>query len=172
MKLAKREKRLVCLAILSIAVFLLLQFLVFPFFGKMGRIRRGVNTKQEALKEIVMLSAEYKAHKTGSERIQKLLSRRKKGFTLFSFLEKAAGQAKVKDHIKYMKPSTSQGTGPHKESMVQMELDRITLKQLVEYLYRIESAGKAISIKRIEIKKNKRETGFLNAVIHVLTFQD
>ena len=90
---------------------------------------------------------------------------------LFSFLEKSAGDAELKGHIKYMKPSTAQSAGPYRESKVEMKLEQVTLKQLVDYLYRIESPEKLISIKRISIKENKGESGYIDAVLQVLTFQ-
>jgi len=171
MKLAAREKYLVTLGAVFIVILFLTKFIIFPFFENRETLQRGISSKEDALKEIVNLSAEYQTQKDGSQRIQEIIAGRDENFTLFSFLEKAAGEVKVKDSIKYMKPSVSQVTGPFKESMVQMELEKITLKQLVDYLYHIESKEKAVSIKRIEIRENKRETGYLNAVIHVLTFQ-
>jgi general secretion pathway protein M len=145
-KLAKREKYLVSFAACAIGMFLLLQFLIFPFFEEKKRIQRGIRAREEGLEEIVRLRAEYQVHKKGFQGIKQILARRKKGFTLFSFLEKAAGEAELKGHIKYMKPSSSQGTGPYKESMVEMKLEGITLNQLVGYLYRIESPENIIIV--------------------------
>jgi len=45
------------------------------------------------------------------------------------------------------------------------------LQQLIGYLYRIESPDDAVSIKRISIDENKRESGSLDAILQVLTFQ-
>jgi general secretion pathway protein M len=171
MKLAKREKYLLSLAASAVVIFLMFQFLIFPFFKSRERLQRGVVAKEKGLKEIVSLSTEYEAYKKGSHGIKQSLTRRKRGFTLFSFLEGAAGEAQVKKHIKYMRPSTSKSTGPYKESTVEMKLEAITMKQLVEYLYRIESPENVISIKRISIKQNKKEAGYLDAVMQVLTFQ-
>ncbi len=171
MKLAKREKYLVYFVVSGILIFFLFQFLIFPIFESKARTERGIKAKEEALKEIVGLASKYKALKKGSQGIEQTLARRKSGFTLFSFLEKAAGEAQVKEHIKYMKPSVSQDVGPYKESMVEMKLEGITLKQLVGYLYKIESPVNAISVKRLSIQKNKREAGYLDAVLQVLTFK-
>ena len=170
-KLAKREKYLVSFAALAIALFLVFQFLIFPFFEERKRLQRGITAREKGLKEIVRLGAEYQVHKKGFQGIKQILARREKGFTLFSFLEKAAGEAELKGHIKYMKPSSSQGTGPYKEAMVEMKLEGITLNQLVGYLYRIESPENIISIKRISIKENKKESGYLDTILQVLTFQ-
>ena len=171
MKLAKREKYLVSFAASAIAIFLIFQFLIFPFFEERKRIQRGIRAREDGLKEMVRLGAEYQIHKKGFQGIKQILARREKGFTLFSFLEKAAGESELKGHIKYMKPSDSKGTGPYKESMVEMKLEGITLNQLVGYLYRIESPENVVSIKRISIQENKKESGYLDTILQVLTFQ-
>jgi general secretion pathway protein M len=171
MKLARREKYFISIAAVSISIFLLFEFLIFPFLANRERIQGGLKAKEERMREIVMLGAEYQAIKKSSQVIDQLLAGRKKGFTLFSFLDRAAGEAEVKDHIKYMKPSTSKGKGPYKESIIEMKLNAITLNQLVGYLYRIESPENVIKIKRISITENKKGSGYIDAVLQVLTFQ-
>jgi len=171
MTLAKREKFLVTLAgciLLFLAVF---HFLILPFFEERKRLKNGVQAKEVTFKEIVVKSAEYKALKKKYQDLQDILARRDKAVTLFSFLEREAAKAEVKGHIKYMKPSVTQGTGPYKESLVEMKLEAITLKQLVGYLYRIESPEEVIGIKRISIKENSKESGYLDVILLVLTWQ-
>lgn len=169
MKLARREKYIVSLAALSITLIFLVEFAALPFFEKKERLEQGIRAKEKGLEKIVMLSAEYNAYQRGSRGIEELLSRRKKGFTLFSFLEQSAGAAKIKTHIKYMKPSVSKVKGPHEESMVEMKLEEISLEQLVRYLYQIESPEHVVNIKRLSIKENKKTAGTLDATLQVLT---
>ncbi len=169
MKLGKREKLSVSLGVGFITLFVSVQFIIFPLLDKRDAMKRGIEAKWSGLKEIRMLKTEYEAYRKGAEGIKSHLGRREKGFTLFSFLEQAAGRAGVKDHIKYMKPSDSPGDGPLKESTVEMKLDKINLKQLVEYLHLIESPEKVVSIKRISITDSKGAAGYLDAVMQVLT---
>jgi len=171
MKLAKREKYFVSGAAVFIGAFLFLQLLIFPFFERMKRVQRGVEAKEDALKEIIKLSAEYQRYRRGSQDLNRALSRRKGGFTLFSFLEKAAGEAGVKTYIKYMKPSISSGPGSHKESLVEMKLESISLSQLVDYLYKIEEPENLVMVKRISIKETKGKSGYLDTILQVMTFQ-
>jgi general secretion pathway protein M len=171
MKLARREKYFVSAAALFIAIFFLLQFLIAPFFENRRRLQRGVRAKEDGLKQIVGLSSEYHRYQRGSQDIRKILARRKKGFTLFSFLEEAAGDAEVKAHIKYMKPSISSSPGPYKEALVEMKLEAISLQQLIGYLSKIESPDNVVSIKRISISENKKRSGYLDAILQVLTFR-
>lgn len=169
MKLAKREKYFIGLGGAALGIFFVTQLLVFPLLDGRKRLLRGVEAKEAGLKEMMLMQAEYQNYQNGSQGIEKFLENRRRGFTLFSFLEQAAGAAEVKDHIKYMKPSTSKGSGPYKESMVEIKLETITMKQLVGYLNRIESPQNVTSIKRISIKGNKKEPGYLDVVLQVLT---
>ena len=171
MKLAKREKYSVIAAVCVVVLFLLFQLLILPFFEKKARLQRSIVKKEAGLTEIALLSAEYENVKKGTQKIQRIITRRKRGFTLFSFLEQKAGEAQVKDHIKYMKPSSSKGEGPYNESLVEIKLESITLKQLVGYLYRIEKPEDLIIVKRMSVKGNKNRPGYLDAILQVLTFQ-
>jgi general secretion pathway protein M len=171
MKLARREKYFVSGAAVFIGAFLLLQLLVFPFFERMNRVQRGVEAKEGALKEIKRLSSEYQGYRRGSQDVSQALASRKGGFTLFSFLETAAGDAGVKTYIKYMKPSTSSGPGSYKESLVEMKLEAISLSQLVDYLHKIEAPENLVMVKRISIKETKGKSGYLDTILQVMTFQ-
>jgi general secretion pathway protein M len=155
MKLARREKYLVSAGVGFVLIFLLFQFVIFPFFESRRRMKSGLKAKETGLDEIMKLSAEYQTYQKSSQGIQQALARR----------------AEVKTHIKYMKPSRSSGTGPYKESTVEMKLEAVTLEQLAGYLYRIESPVNLVNIKRISINENKKEKGYLDAVMQVLTFQ-
>jgi len=168
-RLEQRKKYLVFFIACSIAIYFLLHFIIFPFLEKRGHIERAIRTKEGALKEIVMLRAEYQAYKNRTQEIKKSFANRKEGFSLFSFLERAAAKADVKNHIEYMKPSVFQGTGPHKKSIIEMKLEKITLTQLIGYLYHIELMENTVIIESISIRENKQETGYLDAVFKVST---
>ena len=169
MILGRREKLLVWLSVCAVAIFFLLQFIIFPVLEKKSFLERGVKAKEAGLREILKLRDEYETYKKDTYGIQDILGKRKKGFTLFSFLEKAAGEAGVKSHIKYMKPSASKGTGTFKESMVEMKLEGITLQQLVDYLYLVQSRENAVTVKRLSITESKEAAGYLNAILQLLT---
>ncbi|SPD72474.1 conserved hypothetical protein [uncultured Desulfobacterium sp.] len=171
MRLARREKVLVALAGSVIIILIIFHFIVFPVFENRDRLRQGLKAKKATLDEMIAMSAEYKTIKGNSQGLQDILSRRDKGATLFSFLEKEADSADIKSHIKYMKPSVSQGTGTYKESVVEMKLEAITLKQLVAYLYRIERPEDVIGVKRISIKENTKEEGYLDTILQVMTLE-
>lgn len=170
-KLTRREKYYVSTGVALVIAFLFLQFVLFPFLGAKGKIKRSIQAKEKTLKEILSLSSKYRALKEDSKDVQKALAQRSKDFTLFSFLEKQAGKAGIKSSIKYMRPSTSPGTGPYSESSVEMKLETITLKQLVRYLYLVESPQDVVKIKRISVKQSRGSPEYLTALIQVITYK-
>jgi general secretion pathway protein M len=170
MQLAKREKYLVAAGVIVVVLALVIQLLIVPFFEKRERYKNSVTAKQNNLQEMLVLREQYLMLQQDADILSRRLQERPRNFTLFSFLENAAGKAGVKDNIKYMKPSASTGQGPFKESLVEMKLERITLRQMVSYLKLIESPDNLVSIKRISIQSNKKETQFLDAILQVLTF--
>jgi general secretion pathway protein M len=83
-----------------------------------------------------------------------------------------AGEAGVKDHVSYMKPTTKvQKNSPYKISRVDMKLDAITLEQLTTYLYGVETSKNMVDIKRISISKKDKKQGLLTAVLQVETVE-
>jgi general secretion pathway protein M len=99
-------------------------------------------------------------------------SNRQKGFTLYSFLNQLAGEAEIKDRITNMKPTKkAQKNSPYKLSQVEMKLDAITLEQLTNYLYRVETSKNMVEIKKISITKTDKKQGLITAVLQVETVE-
>jgi len=170
MQLAKREKYFIALAGTVIVLALVIEFVIAPFFEKKETLQLNLAAKKNSLQEMAALHQEYLGMQQDTNTLARRLASRPENFTLFSYLEKAAGDAGIKDNIKYMKPSASTGKGSFKESLVEMKLEHITLGQMVSYLKLIESPDKLVSIKRISIQSNTKETSYLDAILQVLTF--
>lgn len=172
MQLAKREKYLVAFAAVFVVAALVFSFVIMPFWEERTRLRNNVTVQQNSLEQMAGLRREYLLLQQDSGTVARRLAERAKNFTLFSFLEKAAGDAGVKENIKSMKPSASTGKGPFKESLVEMKLERITLGQMAGYLKLVESAENLVAVKRIAIQSNKKDPQFLDVVLQVLTYTE
>ena len=171
-RLNTREKYAVALAMGCIGIFLFLQLVVFPLINKQTRLKRALEVKIRTLAEVQELKAEFDALQQNKSRFQSHFATRPKGFTLFSFLERLANEAGVKDHIAYMKPSTkAHKIGAYKTALVEMKLRDISLKQLVTYLYMAETSKNMVSINRLAINKTGKQSKRLTAVLQVETIQ-
>jgi len=170
LKLTKHERYYVSIGAAAVILFLVFQFVIFPFMGDKKRVARSIDSKEQILKELRTLGSQYMEMKENTVDIKSVLDRRPENFTLFSFLEKQAGRSGVKPNIKYMKPSTTTKTEPYNESSVEIKLENVTLEQLVEYLYRIESPENLVGIKRISIKQSRGSPQYLTVLMQLITY--
>ena len=172
MKLSKREKYAVVLAGLFVCIFVAVQFIYVPFTEKQKRLENSLSAQTKRLEKMILLKAEYDSLMSRTGSWENRLKKKSKGFTLFSFLDKLAGDVGLKEKIAYMKPSKSdQKNSPYKLSMVEMKLQRINLKQLTPYLHTIESSENDVYIRRLSITKKGKGQGFIDVVLQVETLE-
>ena len=169
-KLTRREKYSLYAASGIICLFIIMQFVVLPVFDKQDRLKRSLEVKTKILQDMITLKSEHDAIIQRTDLSKGHFENREKGFTLFSFLDKLSGKAGIKDHITYMKPSTTvQKNSPYKTSRVEMKLRGLTLQQLTVYLHMVETSKNMVNVKRLSILKSGKQDGFIDAVLQVET---
>ncbi len=168
--LNRRERYLVIAAAVVMVIFLGAQLVVRPLVGKRELLNRQLAEKQEVYRQMVALAQEYQVVVRQNRGNRSALKNRPPTFTLFSFLDQLAGEAGVKSHITYMKPSTTDAaSGEYRLSQVEMKLDAVGLERLASFLYRIEMSGNAVFVKRLSISRRDAEAGGVDAVLQVET---
>ncbi|MBW2252144.1 MAG: hypothetical protein JRF60_16325 [Deltaproteobacteria bacterium] len=170
--LNKHQKYAVYAASGLIALFILIQVIISPIISKRERLTRMLQAKTKTLEEMRILQSEYGIIREKAVTYKKRFEARNKGFTLFSFLDRLADKSGIKNHITYMKPSTSaREKSGYKVSKVEMKLQSITLKQLTSYLHGVETSKNIVSIKRISIVKTGIKEGYVNVVLQIETVE-
>ncbi|MBW2439101.1 MAG: type II secretion system protein M [Deltaproteobacteria bacterium] len=170
--LNRRERYGVMLAAGVIVIFLIAVFIIEPFLSRSANMKNSLQAKADILVEMQRMQSEYNSLTQQATMSISRFQRRPKGFTLYSFMDRLAGESGIKDRISYMKPSkTAQKNSPYKISSVEMKLDEITLEQLANYLYGVETSQNMVQIKKISISKKDGEQGLLTAVLQVETLE-
>ncbi len=170
--LQRREKMAVTAAAIAVAIFLVLNVIVFPIIDRGDILRDQIKSKTRAVEEMQALKAEYESFSHYSRDMEIGIKKRSRSFTLFSFIDKLAGTSGIKSNIVYMKPSTSNlKNSSYTLSMVEIKLTSLTMEQLAAFLYGIEDPANMVWIKRISISKGDKNEGLLNSVLQVETFQ-
>ena len=170
--LNKRERYGILLAAGVIGIFIIAVFIVEPFLSRSANMKNSRQTKADMLVEMQKLQSEYTALTQQAKVSKSRFQRRQKGFTLFSFLDRLAGESGIKDRISYMKPTKKvQKNSPYKISRVEMKLEAITLEQLTNYLYGVETSKNMVDIKKISISKKDKNQELLTAVLQVETVE-
>jgi len=171
-KLTKREKYAIYALSGAIILFILFQFIVFPSIDKRKRLKRTLQIKEDILLQMKTLKSDYDAIEKRTSLAKVRFENREKGFTLFSFLDGLTGKARIKEYVTYMKPSTTvQKNNSYKISQVEMKFKGLTLQQLTNYLYMVETSKNMVNIKRLSISKTGKQEGFIDAVLQVETVE-
>ncbi len=169
-KLDSREKWVLFGGIGFVLCFLLLQLVILPVLDARSKLEKSIAREKQDLIEIKALQQEYRTLKSQEGTIQARINERGSGFTLFTFLDQQANEAKVKKQIKYMKPSTIQGDELN-EAMVEMKLQQITLTDLVNFLRLVESEKNVVFIRRISIQESGDTQGYFDSILQIVTFE-
>ncbi len=170
-KLDKRQRYLVAGTAVFVLIALLLEIVFFPFWKAKERLTKAIQTNQRKLAETSALDKEFSLREARMAEIKKSLSVRSADFTLFSYLERKATQANVKRNIKYMNSSRGAQSASFEESLIDMKLDKITIRQLTDFLYFTESPADLVKIKKIVINKMKESPEYLSAQLQISSFQ-
>lgn len=172
LNLNKREKIAVSGAGVFLAFFIITQFIIMPVFEKRNELSQKVTEKEDTLLDMQLLRSDYMTMQQQLELSQQGMKKRSADFTLFSFLDRLAGNTGLKDHIAYMKPSTSvKEDSGLKISRVELKLQEVTMKDLTSYLFQVETSENMVIVRRLSITKTGKDTGFVTAVLQVETFE-
>lgn len=172
LQINRREKIAIWIGAGVIGLFLVLQLIINPFLDSRRRLFRQIDLQTRTLQEMRALRSQYAAIQESADEVRASVAARRAGFTLFSFLDTLAGQTGLKDRIAYMKPSTStQPDIPYRTSTVETKLQAITLKQLLNYIYRIETSRNMVKLTRLSVTKTGKQEGTIDAVLLVETFE-
>jgi general secretion pathway protein M len=171
-KLNKRERYAIMIGSGVLSIFLIAQFIIEPLFSKTEQKKKNLQTKSVMLEQMRQWQAEYDSLTQKVTLSQSRFRNRQKGFTLYAFLNRLAGEAGIKDRITNMKPTKKvQKNSPYKLSRVEMKLDAITLEQLTNYLYKVETSKNMVDINKISITKKDKKQGLITAVLQVETVE-
>ena len=170
--LNKRERYGIMLAAAVLVIFLIAVLIVEPFISRTAAMKKSLQTRADMLGEMQKLQSEYNSLKQRATVSRTRFQGRQKGFSLYSFMDRLAGESGIKDQITRMKPTkTVQKNSPYKISRVEMKLEAITLEQLTNYLYGVETSRNMVNIKKISISKNTKSQGLLTVVLQAETVE-
>ncbi len=172
LNLQPRDRIAITIAAVALGLFLVIQLVIFPIVNHRDKLEKDIKAKTAELRQIKELKTEYEELTRFTRDLETRLKNRKRGFTLFSFIDKLAGSTGIKGNIAYMKPSASNlKNSSYSLSSVEMKITALTLEQLTNFLFGIEDDNQLVWIKRLSISKDDDNESLLTSVLQVETFQ-
>jgi len=167
MKLGR--KPLIMIAAGVVVLLALGQWLIRPVLSRRQQMATSIQRAEQRLQELLDLEQTYRQVLKENAKVEKDLSERQQGFTLFAFLESLASRDGLKNQIEYMRPSVKTLSDVHQEEQVEMRLNGVTLASLVPYLYHIETAPEQVRINRLTIRPQQKNPSLLEVNLVVVT---
>ena len=167
MRISSREKQLSIGLAVFVGTVTFYMVLVKPSVARLETLERVVPEKLVALQE---LQSQCRQYVTLQERIGKLQEQIASGpgdFMLLSFLDGLAEELKLKNNV-VMKGETRKLDATYTEATVTLELQHVTLKEVMEFLSRLRSENSLVTISNLNISRGDTGgTGLLNSTVHV-----
>jgi len=165
-----RQRYVVGFGAAFVMAVLVLVFIVFPLWDAKAKMKKSISINSGKLEQMVKLDDEFVVQEAKISRIKRVLASRQGDFTLFSYLEKKAISAGVKGSIKQMNSIQGTKTASFEETLIDLKLEKLTIKQLTDFLYQVESPDEMIRIKRIAIDKMKESPEYISVQILVASY--
>ncbi len=168
--LSGREKLVVIAGAAFLLVFFGYQLVIAPVFEKRQTLSQVLQQKQTALDEMVLLQQQYTSVSSSFDARAQALADREKGFSLFAFLDSRAQQSGVKTNVAYMQPFSKEiENASYTIETVKFKLVEVYLKELVDFLHRIESSDNGVAITALSLNKTGADKEKLDAIIEAQT---
>jgi type II secretory pathway component PulM len=169
-RLSRRERALVLAAALFLVLVLCARFLVLPAWDEGARLRDAVARKKAEAAQFEVLSARYRELLSRVKRAEETVAAGG-GATLLTQVETTAREAGVKDRITSMKPLRTELESRMWESSVEVRMERITLRDAVELLRRLQGSARPVRVKRISLKTRFDDPRLLDGTFMVAALE-
>ena len=154
--------------------FVLLLVVVMPISlasGKISKLEKTLQTSKEQINDVVREIADYNREKSQLTSVETLL---KAGFdtSISTTIENFASQSGIKENVDSLKERPITPSDIFDEASVDVRMSKISLDQLVEFLYKIESERtRILRIKQLQIKPRFDNRKLLDVSFQVATYK-
>ncbi|MDD4356437.1 MAG: hypothetical protein PHN98_04220 [Smithellaceae bacterium] len=169
-KLDTRQRYLVAACAAVVIFTLLLKFVFFPLWDFRAKTKKSITNNSKKLNELVKIDAELSRQNAKMSRFKNAFGSRRSNFTLLSYLEKKAYSANVRGSITHMNSMQGVRSASFEETLTDLKLEKITIKQLADFIYQIEAPDELIRIKRITVEKMKENPDYINAQFIIASY--
>lgn len=168
MRLKQREKIVIAAGLVILLGLGYYFFLVEPL--QKGRIKLESNAKKlhQDLRQMHVLAAQYKGLSKNRDQLEKQVKTRGQGFKPMSYLENLAKEVGLTGRIESMTPVTSLADdGRTGLTEIDLRFSGIGLKELVKFLYRIESSEKVFWVVNLNIRPRYLTPHFIDVSLRL-----
>ncbi len=170
-KLSARERWLVFGAAVFVASALLFAVIVNPAMEKKQRYVRMAQDKRQDLVQFDKFATEYRSLQSSLAELKRKVASSSSDMSLLAAMESSARKLGLADKIASMKPFTSELESGMVQSSVEMRVEKIDLKGLVQFIEAIEGGPHMAVTTRLRIKARFDDPALLDTTLVVTTLE-
>ena len=167
--LTKRETILFAALAAFALVWTLYAVAVKPAMARVETLSRVIPQKQDELREFHAKSAEYVSLRGRLAELQSKLALRQPGFEVLAFLESTIQECGLAGKTVAMKQRVVSLDPKYYETIVEIRLEGVTLRQLVDFICKAESSEVLTKTKSLHIRKSLTNKDLLDSVAEIHT---
>jgi len=169
--LQKRERYVSGVGLLCLFLLLSTYYVLFPFLEARNKMTRSISRQETVLQELTALNTKYRSLKGGTNALRKVMQQRNADFTMASHLDRIINETDIKSSIQDFQSTKSPATDGYNLIRTEIKISRVTMDQLIKFLYLAESPEFGIRIEQIVIAKIPVETQYLSASLSLKTYE-
>ena len=157
-KLEPRERILVQIACGLLAIFILFNFLFLPIQDAIGGLGDRIQERQHDAVEVARMMRSYRRLRVDLATMRSRTVPESGNFSLFSVVEQALTRAPGKDKIGSITPAEKTIPGGMKQYTVDLKLNGLTLPQIVDMLYGLNTLDVPVTVSALHITRGAQAT--------------
>jgi len=143
-------------------------FCVSPALERIKTLNRVIPEKQGQLELLGAKVAEFAALRDGIEGLRREIASQEETFELLPFVDSLIEKCGLSQkRVSMAPPETSQLGSDYVETVVTVEIERVTDLELYNFLLKLQSAKVLANTKRLYIKKNLTDANLLDAEVDI-----
>ena len=151
---------------LAVVLSLLYFAIVAPYRSAMSRLDRQIAARSVQLHEVKVLQGRYLQLQSQMNQVTRLLGKRQ-DFSALTFIEGLVEQTAGRENLLSMRPQSPETRNEFTIDSVEIKLERLTLKQLLELLLGFEGATMPMQVKSLTLKQRFDDRSLLDASMTV-----
>jgi len=164
--LSPREKLLLYMTGVLVLVFLIYQIGFVPLLNRRNEYEQQRADLEQQFKSLTEIGQDYINKKAEYTVIREVLDK-KKEVSVLTYLENAARSSGIKERIEYIKPRGEENKEGIVYSRIELKVDGITVKSLLDFLYQIEEKRPGLTVTYLRLKPYFKERDKTDAVVGI-----
>jgi hypothetical protein len=166
-RLKQREKILAVLFAAFAASWAVFAIAVSPALERMRTLNRVIPDKQNQLYQLAESSSQYIELRDSLDKLHTDIDSQPSDFKLLPYLESLVKQCGLSERVETMTQQVAQIDGDYYETVVEIKLQQLSLRQLIDLLTKAEASDAVVATKSLYITKSPTNKDLLDSIVEI-----